>query len=278
MKTCTRCHNEFQPVGNNTKRCPTCRTSCEVCGRPVKCGNNLCDICFYQTRHKKIYPAICQTCGQPFTSGQPKRMLCDTCRTKTCPICGKDFIIKIADPPNTYCSSECYQVAHAAPMRICALCGSEFKQRGGHPETKYCGPRCRYKAAKVPDSERHGGYKYKKWVTSVFERDDFTCQQCGATGAIHAHHVKEWHTNKDLRYEVSNGITLCQDCHQIKHGRVMTRASKRFQPICERCGKKTKGHSRYCQSCGIRLSPKAKSQRERMRRGDDGCFNQLAPP
>ncbi len=54
-----------------------------------------------------------------------------------------------------------------------------------------------------------------EWRTSVFHRDDFTCQECGMKGIyIEAHHIKPWRDYKELRYEVSNGITLCRDCHK----------------------------------------------------------------
>ena len=226
MKTCTRCHNEFEPKGNHTKRCPACRATCVVCGKHMSRGSNICDICFYQSKHKKNYPAVCQSCGQSFICGQPKRMLCDKCRTKTCPICGVNFIMKISQTSNIYCSMKCYQAEHAAPTRTCSFCGADFKQRGGHPETKHCSRKCRYEAAKVPDSEKHRGYKYKKWVTAVFERDNFTCQQCGAAGAIHAHHIKEWNTHKELRYEIFNGVTLCQGCHRKEHDHVFIGKTK----------------------------------------------------
>jgi hypothetical protein len=58
--------------------------------------------------------------------------------------------------------------------------------------------------------------EYKKWRASVFKRDDYTCQICGITGVyITAHHTKSWAKYPELRHEVSNGITLCEDCHKL---------------------------------------------------------------
>ena len=57
---------------------------------------------------------------------------------------------------------------------------------------------------------------YKKWRKKVFERDDYTCQSCRITGVyITAHHVKSFAKYPELRLEVSNGITLCEECHKL---------------------------------------------------------------
>lgn len=60
--------------------------------------------------------------------------------------------------------------------------------------------------------------KYKQWRRSVFERDDYTCQDCDVRGvSIHAHHKKEWSKYIECRYEVDNGLTLCIPCHKKRH-------------------------------------------------------------
>ena len=66
---------------------------------------------------------------------------------------------------------------------------------------------------------RYSG-RMKEWRNKVFERDNYTCQKCGArcgngkTIKFQAHHIKAFAQYPELRFEVSNGITLCYSCHR----------------------------------------------------------------
>jgi len=56
------------------------------------------------------------------------------------------------------------------------------------------------------------------WHKAIKERDHFTCQECGQVGGkLHAHHIKPWADYPDFRLDLSNGVTLCKECHQILH-------------------------------------------------------------
>lgn len=61
--------------------------------------------------------------------------------------------------------------------------------------------------------------KYREWRKSVFKRDNFTCQICQKkkSGRLNAHHIKSYRDFPDLRLEVNNGITLCNECHRKLH-------------------------------------------------------------
>jgi 5-methylcytosine-specific restriction endonuclease McrA len=57
---------------------------------------------------------------------------------------------------------------------------------------------------------------YKKFRTDVLKRDKFTCQMCGSKKKydLQVHHLSKWADSPTLRYERSNGICLCKQCHK----------------------------------------------------------------
>lgn len=61
--------------------------------------------------------------------------------------------------------------------------------------------------------------EYSAWRYEVFHRDGFTCQRCGDErgGNLNAHHIQSFADYPDLRLDVSNGITLCESCHELEH-------------------------------------------------------------
>lgn len=68
------------------------------------------------------------------------------------------------------------------------------------------------------DKDYRSTKEYGDWRTSVFERDDYTCKSCGQIGGkLEAHHIKTFNQYPELRFELSNGITLCKQCHKKHH-------------------------------------------------------------
>lgn len=57
--------------------------------------------------------------------------------------------------------------------------------------------------------------RYKEWRKSVYERDNYTCVICHTRGGkLNADHIKAFADFPELRFELSNGRTLCFDCHK----------------------------------------------------------------
>lgn len=69
------------------------------------------------------------------------------------------------------------------------------------------------------------GKKHREWRNSVFERDKYTCKKCGAKSGcgkkiiLNAHHVMPFAYYPSLRFEISNGMTLCDRCHIVETSR-----------------------------------------------------------
>lgn len=56
---------------------------------------------------------------------------------------------------------------------------------------------------------------YGKWM-KVFTRDNFKCKMCESKVKLQAHHILPWRDYPELRFDVNNGITLCQAHHPRK--------------------------------------------------------------
>jgi hypothetical protein len=76
-------------------------------------------------------------------------------------------------------------------------------------------------------------HEYRLWVSDVFTRDSFICQNCGLGGVLEAHHIKRFNEifyDNDIRsleealacselWNINNGITFCIKCHRKWHNR-----------------------------------------------------------
>jgi len=133
-------------------------------------------------------------------------------------------------------------------MRKCKTCGKEkpledFHKRGisnrtGLQKRSWRCKKCqnkkfqpptgklnlgKFKEGSIPwnrkEVDGRQGKKAKDWTKLVIQRDNNICQQCCSTKRPHAHHIKPWDKFVDLRFDISNGQTLCNSCHAIIHGR-----------------------------------------------------------
>lgn len=68
------------------------------------------------------------------------------------------------------------------------------------------------------ESIRHS-LEYKDWRNKIFNRDGYKCQMiksatCDKSDTkLQAHHIKPFRSYPELRFDLNNGITLCEKCH-----------------------------------------------------------------
>lgn len=148
---------------------------------------------------------------------------------RLCAVCGKEKYLSPSrlKQKKTYCKEHKYQDAFNFP---CVVCSTPVYTQPAQLRLRArstCSPDCRHILARKRANERRDTYtkhqldriaryspENKVWRESVFERDDFTCQECGVRGTyLEADHIKPWAYFPDLRFELSNGRTLCRPCH-----------------------------------------------------------------
>lgn len=58
---------------------------------------------------------------------------------------------------------------------------------------------------------------YKEWRKKIYARDNHCCQWpgCNKKKKLNAHHIRKWASFPGLRFEPTNGITLCRDHHNM---------------------------------------------------------------
>lgn len=127
-----------------------------------------------------------------------------------CKQCGKEIIVPkytVKSGRERYCSKPCsdkYRVGKPGKNL-----GKKFPQMSGANHHNW-------KGGKTPKSEAlRKGTRYKNWRKAVFERDDYTCQECSERGGVlNADHIKPFALYPELRFSIDNGRTLCVPCHR----------------------------------------------------------------
>lgn len=54
---------------------------------------------------------------------------------------------------------------------------------------------------------------YLLWRKKVIERDKYKCIWCGGVEKLEVDHIQSFAKFEELRFELTNGRTLCHDCH-----------------------------------------------------------------
>jgi hypothetical protein len=154
---------------------------------------------------------------------------------RICKICGKEFKVwPYRNLSVKYCSLKCKGVGTRKKVkRICKNCGLEFlispsQFKYYNHAGYYCSMKCTYAALRKRPSKRkhYHGVNHDvrdrvvdlEWASAVKKRDKNICKRCGiSTLRMNAHHKNPRGRRPDLKYDIANGITLCNPCHTWVH-------------------------------------------------------------
>ena len=137
---------------------------------------------------------------------------------KKCNLCKNEFL-SWKSQNQKFCSSKCYWTYKKGTTIIQNISDVEKHNR----RKRMIGERNPMWKGGDSDKDRRNSV-YKNWRISVFKRDNFICQKCGYYNGsgikrrdLNAHHIVSWIESIELRYEISNGKTLCVPCHIKEH-------------------------------------------------------------
>lgn len=171
-----------------TKQCIVCTVSFEkpyTCGNPEWGKRKFCSrVCKHQWQreHPPAWLPSRKGCRPPnaFLPGNGKKEPV----TIQCLECRSFFLVKHA--------------RRNVAKFCCHKCSTDHRNVGATPANT---------AARKTEA-------YNAWRTLVFERDDYTCVECGQRGGkLHADHIKPFAFFPELSHDVTNGRTLCVPCH-----------------------------------------------------------------
>lgn len=181
-----------------------------------------------------MYKKFCNHCKTEFSTREKRGKYCSPdCWYKSrsievvCGFCGREFL----KPPCFYkrskrhfCSTDCLMKWRKLPR------DKEWKEGISKARKEYFTNDNRekmsgenhwnWKGGVTPESVKARNSKeMAEWRITVFERDGYTCVRCldDRGGNLCSHHIIPFSIVSEERFEVSNGATLCEDCHNWIH-------------------------------------------------------------
>lgn len=181
-------------------KCPECGNVRNVFYRSVcKAGHTMCQSCSVKMKMRKTIPV-----GKKFNKltvvRASKKSGYSICKCD----CGNETL------------AQNYELTRGHKKSCGCLRSENMKKVGVNPKKE---KHWNWKGGTSTERELAMSRRnYKDWRTTVFERDNFTCQKCGQWGrSLHAHHIHNYADHPELRLEPTNGITFCEECHRGFH-------------------------------------------------------------
>jgi hypothetical protein len=185
--------------------------------------------------YKKIPNKVCAYCEELYIGTKLQKYCGQECSKKAreikkeikCLNCNKLFIVQSYRDAK-YCSKVCKIKFNSSKIIEvnCKNCKQTFLSKECKKK-KFCTTTCfnKYNCGinhyewKTLNHIVHENSALKKWAVIVKKRDNYTCQLCEETNTkvLEAHHIKEKENYPDLKFDISNGITLCCKCHYLQH-------------------------------------------------------------
>ena len=151
---------------------------------------------------------------------------------KICKSCSKAFGDYVSNKRSDFCSLPCYWQARKIDSRYKGYwIGKKrsFEDRTKMSENrkgltaKEKHPKWKGRISSVFSLIRNS-FEYKEWRKEVFKRDKWTCVFCGYRSKgkrkgtrfsdIEADHIESFSKYPNLRFSITNGRTLCFECHK----------------------------------------------------------------
>jgi hypothetical protein len=93
---------------------------------------------------------------------------------------------------------------------------------------------CKLRSINIPESEFNGFIstenqrarglsEYKEWEKAIFEKYHNKCDICFSSIKLTAHHLYNFSSHLDKRHDISNGVLLCDNCHNLFHNKYSRR-------------------------------------------------------
>lgn len=92
-----------------------------------------------------------------------------------------------------------------------------FKWRKLHSPKGENHPRYNPNLTNEDREDRRNSPYYNEWIRQIYKKDGYVCRCCGKNSGFNAHHLNGYNWDKEHRFDVNNGITLCEDCHKEFH-------------------------------------------------------------
>ena len=96
------------------------------------------------------------------------------------------------------------------------------KRPGSIPKGELNGNYIKDRSLLVKNERKDLDYAYMDWSKRVKDRDKWKCRIANedCKGRLESHHILGWKSHPELRYQLNNGITLCQAHHPLKRDEV----------------------------------------------------------